>query len=217
VTISKVGADLTLSGSGTRSFSALTPGAGNLLAVVCSTNSPGNSITVSDNSGVNVWSRGASCPASAFQETEIWYAANATPISTVVSVASGTFASTCGLSQWSGVSASSPLDVAGACAASTSGTTIQTGRITTGLNNDLIIGSIADNGTNTLTSLTCVSCTGSPATWNALSPLPNGNRAPTLGAEYLISTTPGGRQAQYTSNRSTHWAGIAVAFSAKSQ
>lgn len=135
----------TNNGSGTSITSAVSATTqGNLLVAVIGVSS-GASVSVSsitDTAG-NTWAlAGSSFVSGVNARTEIWYAKNASPTTSITATFSGSNASTAKILEYSNIDPSSPLDVA-ATQGNASNTNAPTNSITTNNSTDLVIAAMS--------------------------------------------------------------------------
>jgi hypothetical protein len=133
--------------------------AGHLLVLSASVYTGGtNQISRVTDSGNNTWTRiGAFYTASHFSDGEMWYAANANPVTSVtVTLASATVVAM-EVQEFSGVATSNPLDRS--AGASNTGTTADSGPATPTAATELAVGFIAGHSVNQAITVTAAGYT----------------------------------------------------------
>lgn len=188
------------------STNSFTPGAGRALVVVAALlDTVGiGALTVSDNSGSNVWAAAGTITAASLRTATVWYAMNVAAVSTAVTY---TFSGTAPriwatVFEYQGLAPSSMLDAAGA-GTSGSSTAVATGNVTTTNVNDLLIGS-AILTTNGIVS-------AESANYGDMGIITSQNNFSGFGASRLVSAT-GTYSNTWTSGTTSNWAGIIVSF-----
>ncbi|TMF81437.1 MAG: metallophosphoesterase family protein [Chloroflexi bacterium] len=187
-----------------------TTSAGHLLVLSASVYTGGtNQITQVTDSANNTWTRiGAFYSASHYSDGEIWYAANANPVTTVtVKLASATVVAM-EVEEFSGVATSNPLDVS--AGASNTGTSASSGPATPTASTDLAVGFIAGHG-----STQGITVTAAGYTAQAQQTSTNGGSTPVsvvTGYQVLSSTATQNFTGSFTA--AMYWASGIVLFRA---
>jgi hypothetical protein len=146
-----------------------------LIAIIATSSSTASVSSVTDTAG-NTWVKATSGSGSA-NDSEIWYAANSSPVTQVTVNLSASYAISVNIVEFDGMAATSPLDVASG-QANANGKTFSTPSATTTVNQDLIIGSLSYAGGGSVTATT--------SGWNSLT-MVNGTQS--MQASFTVRAT----------------------------
>jgi hypothetical protein len=179
--------------------------AGHLLVLTASLYTGTSQPISAVNGGGNTWIRvGAFAASGHYSDGEVWYAANAAPVTTV-SVTTGAGSVALEIMEFSGVATAGPLDVS--AGASNTGTAPNSGAVTPSAANDLVIGFIAGHTTSQPITVTAPGFT-------SLGQLTSSGSVASLVTAYKVLSSATALSFTGSFSSSMYWADAIVAFKA---